>query len=91
MVVIMSKLKTLKIKEETHSRLAELGRKGESFDDILKRILDFVESARAERLDRRLEKVEELGRLAQRRWKLAETSGRLERTERGWRMNPDAG
>jgi len=33
-------LKTLKIKEETHKRLVELGKKGESFDDVINRIID---------------------------------------------------
>jgi len=32
-------LKTLKIKEETHSRLLEYGMKGDSFDKIIKRLL----------------------------------------------------
>ncbi len=33
-------LKTLKIKEETHKRLTDLGKKGESFDDLINRIID---------------------------------------------------
>ena len=33
-------LKTLKIKEETHKRLVELGKKGESFDNLINRIID---------------------------------------------------
>ena len=33
-------LKTLKIKEGTHKRLVELGKKGESFDDLINRIID---------------------------------------------------
>lgn len=33
-------LKTLKIKEKTHLRLKNLGKKGETFDEIITRILD---------------------------------------------------
>lgn len=33
-------LKTLKIKEKTHKRLVALGKKGESFDDVINRIID---------------------------------------------------
>ncbi len=33
-------LKTLKIKEKTHKRLTELGKKGESFSDLIDRIID---------------------------------------------------
>ena len=33
-------LKTLKIKEKTHKRLNDLGKKGESFDDLINRIID---------------------------------------------------
>ena len=32
---MVSKLKTIKIKEETHKRLLELGKKGDSFDDLI--------------------------------------------------------
>lgn len=87
----MGKLKTMKIKEETHRRLKELGRKGESFDDILRRLLEFAESARTKDADRRLEKVEALGEFARRRWERAVKSGRLKRTKMGWKVNPDVG
>ena len=33
------KLKTIKIREETHSKLVELGKKGETFSDIIERII----------------------------------------------------
>lgn len=35
-------LKHLKIKEETHKRLEEYGHKGETFDDIINRLLEEV-------------------------------------------------
>lgn len=34
------KLKTIKIKEETHKKLVEIGKKGETFSDIIKRLVD---------------------------------------------------
>ena len=33
-------LKTIKIKEKTHKRLTELGKKGETFSDLIDRIID---------------------------------------------------
>ncbi len=33
-------LKTIKIKEETHKKLLNLGKKGESFDKIINRLCD---------------------------------------------------
>jgi predicted CopG family antitoxin len=35
----MEKLKTLKIKEATHKNLLELGKKGESFSDIIDKLI----------------------------------------------------
>lgn len=35
----MPKLKTIKIKEEVHSKLMELGKKGESFSDIIEKLI----------------------------------------------------
>ena len=32
--------KTLKIKEKTHKRLIKIGRKGETFDTIINKLLD---------------------------------------------------
>ena len=32
-------LKTIKIKEETHKKLINIGKKGETFDDIFNRLL----------------------------------------------------
>ncbi len=37
---MVSKLKTIKIKEETHKRLSELGKKGDSFDDLINMLID---------------------------------------------------
>ena len=36
----MFKLKTLKIREEVHKKLMELGKKGESFSDIIERLIE---------------------------------------------------
>jgi len=90
MVVTMSKLKTLKIKEETHRRLAAFGRKGETFDAIINRLLDTVALAQAERLEHRLKKVSALGELAARRWRAAQDSGRIQQSKEGWRVRPGA-
>ena len=32
-------MKTVKLKENTHTKLLEIGKKGESFDDIINRLL----------------------------------------------------
>ena len=37
-------VKTLKIEDSTHARLKEHGRFGESFDDLLNRLLDILEA-----------------------------------------------
>jgi predicted CopG family antitoxin len=34
------RLKTIKIREETHRRLLECGRKGETFDELINRLID---------------------------------------------------
>ncbi len=34
------KLKTIKIKKEVHKKLLELGRKGETFSDIIKKLIN---------------------------------------------------
>lgn len=39
---MVEKLKTIKIKEETHKRLAELGKKGDSFDDLINMLIDHL-------------------------------------------------
>lgn len=39
LLIITKMLKTIKIKEETHKKLVELGKKNESFDDIINRLL----------------------------------------------------
>jgi len=33
-------MKIIKVEEETHKRLKEIGSKGETFDEIIKRLLD---------------------------------------------------
>jgi len=33
------KLKTIKIREDTHKKLVEIGRKGETFSDIIDRLI----------------------------------------------------
>ncbi len=38
--LILTMLKTIKIKEKTHKRLTELGKKGETFSDLIDRIID---------------------------------------------------
>jgi len=35
-------LKTIKIKGDTHTRLLEIGKKGESFDTLLNRLMENV-------------------------------------------------
>jgi len=35
----MPKLKTVKIREEVHSKLIELGKKGESFSDVIEKLV----------------------------------------------------
>ena len=44
--LLLTMLKTLKIKEKTHKRLVELGKKGETFDDVINRIIDENEKKR---------------------------------------------
>ena len=40
------KLTSIKIRKETAERLKELGRKGETYDDVLTRILDRIQRRR---------------------------------------------
>lgn len=76
--------KTLKISEETHGRLKRLGRKGETFDDIIKRLLppESPESRKG-----RSEKLEDLAKIARKKKKEEIRSGKLERTDSGWKVN----
>jgi len=37
----MSKVTTIKIKRDTRNALAELGKKDDTFDDIIRELLDF--------------------------------------------------
>jgi hypothetical protein len=39
----MSEVTTIKLKKETRERLAEIGRKKETYDDIIRRLLEFYE------------------------------------------------
>jgi len=41
-------MKTVKISEETHKLLLSLGRKGETFDQIIKRVVEFYIKAEKE-------------------------------------------
>ena len=34
------KMKTVKISEETHAKLKQLGKKGDTFNDIIERLID---------------------------------------------------
>lgn len=40
--------KTLKIDDETHKRLLEMGSKADTFDDIITKLLDYYETAEGE-------------------------------------------
>ena len=40
---MLNKIKTLKIKETTHRKLLKYGGKGETFDDVINRLLQEVE------------------------------------------------
>ena len=37
---MVSKLKTIKIKEETHKKLVDIGKKGDSFDDLINMLIN---------------------------------------------------
>ena len=76
--------KTLKISEETHRRLKRLGRKGETFDDIIKRLLPPERSVRREG---RMEKLEDLAKIARRKKREELESGKLKKTDSGWRVD----
>ncbi|KXB05925.1 hypothetical protein AKJ52_02830 [candidate division MSBL1 archaeon SCGC-AAA382C18] len=76
--------KTLKISEGTHRRLKQLGRKGETFDDIIKKLLPPEDSdSRKERM----EKLEDLGKIAREKKRKEIETGKLEKTDSGWRVN----
>lgn len=76
--------KTLKINEETHRRLKRLGRKGETFDDIIRRLLP---PKRRESRKNRTRKLEDLAKIAKRKKKEEIESGKLEKIDSGWRVN----
>lgn len=78
--------KTLKISEDTHRRLERVGRKGETFDEIIKRLLP-PERGRPGRSREREEKLEDLAELARKKKDEERKSGKLERTDFGWRVN----
>lgn len=85
----MAKKKTLKISEETHERLKSLGNKGETFDDIIRRLLPPERLRSAEREKERTEKLEDLAKIARRKKKKELESGKLEKTKSGWKVNLD--
>jgi predicted CopG family antitoxin len=39
-------VKTLKISDETHKRLAKVGTFGDTFEDIIKKLLDYYEKGK---------------------------------------------
>ena len=79
--------KTLKISEETHERLKRLGRKGETFDDIIRSLLP--PEGRRSRYDRaaRMRKLEDLAGMAKEKKGRDIESGKLERSDSGWKVN----
>lgn len=76
--------KTLKISEETHGRLKRLGRKGETFDDIIRRLLP---PERPSSREGRMEKLENLAKITREKKRKEFESGKVERTDSGWRVN----
>lgn len=89
-MVVKMKKKTLKISEETHRKLKLLGNKGETFDDIIRRLLPPERPRPGEMKEERMEKIESLAKLARRKKKKALESGKLGRTETGWIVDLDA-
>jgi predicted CopG family antitoxin len=41
---IISMVKTIKISDNIHSRLLKIGSMGETFEDVIERLLDFYEN-----------------------------------------------
>jgi len=41
---IISMVKTIKISEDIHARLLKVGSMGETFEDVIKKLLDFYDS-----------------------------------------------
>jgi predicted CopG family antitoxin len=41
---ITSMVKTIKISDDIHSRLLKVGSMGETFEDVIKKLLDFYEN-----------------------------------------------
>ena len=39
-------VKTLKISEDTHARLAKVGTMGDTFEDVIKKLLDYYEKGK---------------------------------------------
>ncbi|KXA96079.1 hypothetical protein AKJ37_06065 [candidate division MSBL1 archaeon SCGC-AAA259I09] len=79
--------KTIKINEETHRRLKSLGKKGETFDDIIRRLLPPESLSSRGRREDRMRKLEDLAKIAKRKKEEELKSGKLERTDSGWRVN----
>lgn len=40
---MIGNLKTIKIKEGTHKKLVDLGRKGDSFDDLINMLINYYQ------------------------------------------------
>jgi predicted CopG family antitoxin len=49
----LGELTTVKIKKDTREKLAELGSKKETYDDIIRRLIEFYEENSKNRLDRK--------------------------------------
>jgi predicted CopG family antitoxin len=41
---IISMVKTIKISDDIHSRLLKIGSMGETFEDVIRKLLDFYEN-----------------------------------------------
>ena len=46
---MVEKLKTIKVKEETHQKLAEMGRKGDSFDYLINILINHFKKTKKSR------------------------------------------
>jgi len=47
----MSNITTIQVKKSTRDRLVEIGKKKETYDDIINRLIDFYLSMQGDRID----------------------------------------
>ena len=47
----MSNITTIQVKKSTRDRLVEIGKKKETYDDIINRLIDFYLANRGDRID----------------------------------------